>query len=1130
MNNIQYIIKSSFAYVFFLTLLFNNATVSAQTPELTLQTGHSDDITALAASPDGKFLLSAGKDNVIILWDYTLGKEIRRYKSHTAAVSDLIFSGDMYFFSAGLDNMVLQWNLNETSPVRALSLKEPVVNLDISADKTLLLIKTSSGASVYNIIKDTLSYDIMKNTYGKAVFLNNEPVVAHGNNNRKNKGVYLYNMLNGSIKKISKDRADNVIVTEINNQAAYSSAYKSEINFYDFRDSHIYTRPGDYSRYRFVSLALCCNDSVLAAGNNDNSVYLFSTLTHRRINIIKKLPAPPVEIIYNNNLNDLIFSSGREIYIWDVYKNRLKRKISTFITPVTAVAIRGDGQQVALAGTDNQIKIFDISGNPEFKVVNSHDAGVTGLVYISDTVVVSAGFDNKVKFTCSDTSFKPVEHKAGKNLLAIADRLVSSLIPLSLGGNIVTMFYLGKSALLKRNETVNTLTVSHDKKYSAAGGGGWRGLISTTLITRNFPVHIYDNTNQRKLFTLYGHYEPLRSLSFNRNGKYLASCGYYDNYLKLWDIQKKKLITTFYSERYFSSVSFSTVNDTLLLASSNELFFFHPGSVTATKITGGKKPAFFSNGGKNIYYQDDNYNIVEYSISEAAVSKIFKGHNDLITKASLSQNGERLVTSSWDGTVKIWNTGDGKEIASLIALNDNDFIIKSPDNYYYATKKAKEEIGFSKGLKFYPFEQSDLKNNRPDIILERLGFADTALVHAYRNAYYRRLKKMNFDESMFNPDFHFPEIKITDNRQVITVDSAVFNIVIEAWDTKYNLDRIKITLNNVPLYGSQGISLRHLDTNKFVTTVPVELPFGKSMVQVSCFNDKGVESLKDYIEINYNKELTKPDLYIITIGTSEYKDTRFNLTYAAKDAADLTNLFSSNTGLYSNVHTRTLTDGEVTKENIFRLKEFLSGAKVNDVVILFIAGHGILDKNFDYYFGTYDIDFENPPVSGLAYSELESLLENIKPVKKIIFMDTCHSGEIDKEEVEFAQNLTAEQGDIRFRSSGADIRNKSGLKQNNVSGIMKLLFNDLRTGTGTTVISSSDGVEFAMESDKWKNGLFTHCLINGIKTMQADTDKDGVIMLPELQDYVREKVKQLSGGRQAPTPRVDNSMANIRIW
>ena len=69
-----------------------------------------------------------------------------------------------------------------------------------------------------------------------------------------------------------------------------------------------------------------------------------------------------------------------------------------------------------------------------------------------------------------------------------------------------------------------------------------------------------------------------------------------------------------------------------------------------------------------------------------------------------------------------------------------------------------------------------------------------------------------------------------------------------------------------------------------------------------------------------------------------------------------------------------------------------------------------------------------------------------------------------------------------------------------------------------------------MESGEWKNGLFTYSLINGIKSKEADLNKDGKIMLSELQKYVQSQVVKLSGGKQQPTSRIENISMDFRVW
>jgi hypothetical protein len=147
-------------------------------------------------------------------------------------------------------------------------------------------------------------------------------------------------------------------------------------------------------------------------------------------------------------------------------------------------------------------------------------------------------------------------------------------------------------------------------------------------------------------------------------------------------------------------------------------------------------------------------------------------------------------------------------------------------------------------------------------------------------------------------------------------------------------------------------------------------------------------------------------------------------------------------------------------------------------------------------------------------------------------MDTCHSGEVDKDEIKHTEtHVEDENEDIKFRNVGNWIvSNDHHLGLQNTSELMKSLFTDLRKGTGATVISSAGGMEFAMESSEWQNGLFTYCLLHGLKTKKADLNKDGIIMLSELQQYVATQVTQLSNGKQQPTSRIENNVMDWRVW
>jgi hypothetical protein len=475
-------------------------------------------------------------------------------------------------------------------------------------------------------------------------------------------------------------------------------------------------------------------------------------------------------------------------------------------------------------------------------------------------------------------------------------------------------------------------------------------------------------------------------------------------------------------------------------------------------------------------------------------------------------------------------------IASIFTTEKGDWIIWNEDGYFTGSRKAAKYVGYhinkgkDKESDYYPFEQFDLKYNRPDIIMKDLGLASVELIKAYEYAYFKRLKKMGVAPEQISGEIHIPELKIENFQLNENTNSVTVNV--SAFDEKFKLDRLNIFVDDVPVYGSKGFDIKKNLSGSFVGSFTLDVIPGKNKIQISALNEKGAESLKKTFSV-VSHSTTKPELYIVSLGVSKYNNADFNLQYAAKDADDVVHFFEKS-NLYSAVHVRELTNEKVTKENVLKLKsDFLAQAKVTDVVLFFIAGHGVLNKNLDYYYAASNMDFLNPENGGITFEELEGMLDGIRPYKKLLFMDSCHSGELDKDDylASTTTNVKKEEGTVAFRNAGnvgAVAKNGIGLGQS--AQLLQELFTDLRRGSGATIVSSAGGAEFAMESKDWKNGLFTYCFLSGIKTMQADADGDGRVMLSEIENYVQIKVNEMSGGKQIPTTRRENLEFDYRIW
>jgi hypothetical protein len=314
-----------------------------------------------------------------------------------------------------------------------------------------------------------------------------------------------------------------------------------------------------------------------------------------------------------------------------------------------------------------------------------------------------------------------------------------------------------------------------------------------------------------------------------------------------------------------------------------------------------------------------------------------------------------------------------------------------------------------------------------------------------------------------------------------------------------------------------------------------ELYICENKIQVSVMNELGLENFKYPTYVNYTPEqkVLASKTHYIGIGVNEFKESSHNLKYCVKDVQDLAKAFEEGN---SNVNTLLLTNKEVTRENILKLKAILSKTTVNDKVIISCSSHGLLDDSLNFYLATHDVDFKNPKARGLKYEELEGLLDGIPARQKLLLLDACNSGENDKTEVlkkelqdAEKQKETPELLAYKNNTKGAIIRfeeeNKSNFKK------MNELFVNVRNNTGSVIISAAGGQESALEAievngQKIENGAFTYSVLEYLKANEGKAD---ALTVNKLKQYVEQRVEEITKGKQKPTSRQETMEVDWRV-
>lgn len=494
-------------------------------------------------------------------------------------------------------------------------------------------------------------------------------------------------------------------------------------------------------------------------------------------------------------------------------------------------------------------------------------------------------------------------------------------------------------------------------------------------------------------------------------------------------------------------------------------------------------------------------------------------------------DGGRKVAAVFKNYLSFYDAYDGRLLVSMVPVGTDDYFFYTPDFYYSSSRNAYRAVGFRYQNKMISFDQLDLWYNRPDIVMQQLQMTGQDDIELVYEAYTKRLAQAGFDPAADpSPDLStLPSIRLDQDLPLTSRDKTI-TLEVSAADTLHSLASLHVYANGVPVGGRKGTAV---SGDRYEGELEVELMPGINKLQVSARNVAGFESLRETVEIEYVPDApVASDLYLLSINVSDYLSDN-DLQYARKDGQDLVALYGGRQApFYNEVHIDTLFDRHATLERILKLKDKLMQTRPEDRVVLFVSGHGLLDDDFNFYFATYDTDFTHPAGRGISYDQIEWLLDGIPARRKLLLIDACHSGEVDREELAgpeaapLAENVvTTFEG---AKGVGSITTSSVGLQ--NSFELMQQLFANLNRGSGAVVISAAAGDSFALESDEWQNGVFTYAILNGLKNLQADADGDEQITVSELRSYVYAKVVEETGGRQKPTTRQENLEYDFRVW
>ncbi len=1012
---------------------------SSTRPKLVVQTGHSWEILSLAFSPDGKILASGSRDQTVKLWDVATGAELRTFQGKSDIFA-IAFSPDGKILAIDDGGTVTLWDVSKGVELRTIEANS-VNTIAFHPDGKIIAAGTASGAVELCDVLTGRSLLTLKEDSGvfSLAFGQEGKILGSGSYNGV---VKLWDVSTGAILQTFKGQFQiNSIVFGDSGDVLVSDHASGDTMIRIWRLAN----GADLRTFKIdtdvKSVAFSPDGKTVAGGTDRRGVRLWDLSTKNELRTLKQDPvAYSQSVVFSPN--GQILATGSPTGVIDLWQPvtgthlRVLRKSSRW---VQSVVFSPDGNTLVNGNSDGTVKLWHLVNDSEPRTLKTDF--VESVDFSPDGKVLATGSfrgDAKLWDVATSTELRTLKGNSTSD----------GPVTFSPDGKVLASGkFRGSPRLWDVATGVELRTLVGDSDYfsgPAVFSPDGKLLATGTL---DDTVEVWDVSTGKELFILKGHSGDVSSCVFSPVGTILAS-GSWDHTIKLWDVATGVELRTLKGHSFGGVLSLSFSSDGKILAS----------------------------GG-----QDDA--IMLWEVATGTGLRALKGHSADVNSVRFSRNNKFLVSGSRDSTLKIWDVDSGSELATLVAIEQNDWLVVTPDGLFDGSPAAWNKILWrfnNNTFNHVPVEAFFSEFFHPGLLSEI--FAGEHPVAP---------------SDISQKDLRQPRLKLelADTKPDSTPKSREVTLKIAIADAPAGARDLRLFRNGSLVKFWHGEVLEGRNSATLEATIPIVA--GENRLTAYVFNHDNIKSSDATLLINGADSLKRKGVaYILAVGINTYANPGYDLKNAVTDAQDFAKEFKvqqTKLNNYARVEIILLTDREATKAKILNALRYVS-AKVQpeDALVIYFAGHGAAYGD-RFYLIPHDLGYKggresiNPAglKSVLAHSisdrGLESALESIDAEQVVLVIDACNAG----------QALEAEE-----RRRGP--MNSKGLAQ-------------LAYEKGMYVLTAAQSYQAAQEFDRLGHGYLTFALVEeGLKTNAADrAPKDGQVLIREWLDYATQRVPQM---------------------
>lgn len=1068
-------------------VLFTICNINAQEAKLVLPIGHTDWVSSAQFSPDGKWIVTASNDGTAKIWDAQTGKFLQDLKGHAGSVRSAQFSPDgKRIVTASWDSTAKIWDAQNGKLLQDLkghtgSVKSAQFSSDgkwvvsASNDCSAILWEASTG----NILHDLKGHSshvssAQFSSDGKLIVTASEDQTAKIWESSTGKLLYDLHGHESSVidARFSQD-GKRIISSSFYNTRIWDASTGTLINNINgilvggsiqvspdgkwFVVAASSTTKYDLSSGRllleFKGKTIDMEEACFTFDGKGVIQYSFMLSKPKIWNIISGEP-----ILDLNNVSwfrSAQLSDGKMIAIVKFGQPTMilelpSKKRLYNLQIHSDVQFSPDGKWIVSISEDDSLKIWEAETGRLLHNLLAHEADISSVQFSPNGKwILTASYDKTAKVWDVNTG-KLIHILSGHtNYLSSAQFSLDNSRIITTSMNRYHQIMTDK--LFANFDSTKTLIDNNE----------------INKIKKHSGIKIWNSFSGECLFDLLGHTDYVNSAQFSPDGKWIVTASY-DNTSKIWDA----------------------------LTGKHRFDLKHNGVVESAQ---------FSSNSKWIITASRDHNTKIWETKSGKKLHTLTGHTNSVRSARFSTNGKYIITTGDDNKTIIWEAETGKLLYTRLQLTNGDWLVYDEHYRYDGSEGARDYLYFVCGLEVIGLDQLKDQLYVPGLVEKIMNgqeinypkLSDLDICGALP-----LVERINEDSENYH--YQITERKLAIDRvEVYVNDKMVSTYPISDLQKKDSLYFLEISSDNIKKHFIPG------EENQ-VNVIAIAKQKGEEM------KSRGAAVLQ-YEEA---EEEVNPKLYAVMVGIDDYKDDMLDLNFPAKDASDLARtvevsakelLGEENVFIYK-VHSNAYKDGGYTtpeKEGIRKaLEDIGKKAEPQDVIMIFFAGHGIMQGEEEKTFTFLTAEASNYNPIGISTKELQNWLSYEGPHKMlanktILIFDACHSGQFTEEMLALARN---DEETERIRQ-----------------------VEDLKDKSGTFILAASAPNQSAFELPQYQQGLLTYSLLYSLKNNPEVLDEDKYLNVQkwflESEEYLQELVESM-GYQQDAQPF---GSANIRI-